>query len=446
MTTGAVTYLQQSRAALQQAKLNILDELYLHLDRDEEPFSVHMEVQVDGHVDGDRLRAAIAEAASRHPIARARLRDSRATDRRYHWEVRESLEEVPLEELDGGAEAERERLQSLSPPVDEAPPFAASLVHDPDGDWVMLNLKHAAGDGMSAARLMGSILRAYGGEDDPVPAVDPLEVRDIQEIVGAESIADRIGRVRALVEHVARFVTPPTRIAPDGGSDEIPGYGFELLKFSAGEAATVMKLKRDGATANDVLLGALAAAIRRWNEDHGQGSARIALMMPVNLRPKEWQFDVVGNYASYVTVHIPEDAQEDLESAIAAAHESTTRIKEDGIAGLIVDLLEFPTVLPTAIKQRLEQLIPLTGNMVVDTAVLSNLGKLDALPRLGGEAGDVKAIWFSPPGRMPLGASFGVATMSDELFVTLRYRHALFDAAAATAFAGLYRDILLGKS
>jgi NRPS condensation-like uncharacterized protein len=443
MIAGAVTDVQQSRAALQEAKLNILDELYLHLDRAEEPFSVHLEVQVEGRVDAERLRDAIAAAAKRHPIARARLRDAAPTDRRYHWEVRDELPEVPLEELDSGAESERERLLSASVPLDEAPPFQMSLVHDPDGDWVMLNLMHAAGDGMSAARLLGSILREYGGEDDPMPDVDPFEVRDIQSIVGAGSIGERLGRIRALVEHVARFTTPPTRIAPQGGDDDVPGYGFELQHFSAADSARVMELKRDGATANDVLLGALAVAIRRWNDERDARSGRIALMMPVNLRPKDWQFDVMGNYASYVTVHIPEDAQEDLGSAIAAAAESTTRIKEDGIAGLIVDLLEFPTFLPTGVKQRLEQLIPLTGNMVVDTAVLSNLGKLDALPHLGGEAGAVRAIWFSPPGRMPLGASFGAATMNDELFLTLRYRHALFDAAGAAEFAGLYRDILL---
>ena len=44
---------------------------------------------------------------------------------------------------------------------------------------------------------------------------------------------------------------------------------------------------------------------------------------------------------------------------------------------------------------------------------------------------------------MPLGASVGVATLAGRLFVTLRYRHALFDAGAA-AFAGLYREALLG--
>jgi hypothetical protein len=34
-------------------------------------------------------------------------------------------------------------------------------------------------------------------------------------------------------------------------------------------------------------------------------------------------------------------------------------------------------------------------------------------------------------------------TLGDELFVTLRYRHALFDAGAAAEFASLYREVLL---
>jgi hypothetical protein len=100
-------------------------------------------------------------------------------------------------------------------------------------------------------------------------------------------------------------------------------------------------------------------------------------------------------------------------------------------------------VLPAGLKRRLQELIPLTGNRTVDTAVLSNLGRLDALPDLGGEAGAVHSVWFSPPGRMPLGTSLGTATLGDELFVTLRYRRALFDAAAAAGFAALYREVLI---
>jgi hypothetical protein len=44
--------------------LNVLDELYLHLDRDAEPWSVQLEAGVEGRVDADRLEAAILEGAS----------------------------------------------------------------------------------------------------------------------------------------------------------------------------------------------------------------------------------------------------------------------------------------------------------------------------------------------------------------------------------------------
>src|SRR3954469_17600844 len=58
------------------ASLNILDELYMHLDREDEPWSVHIEAQVEGSIDPERLLDAVREAARRHPIARARLGES----------------------------------------------------------------------------------------------------------------------------------------------------------------------------------------------------------------------------------------------------------------------------------------------------------------------------------------------------------------------------------
>jgi hypothetical protein len=91
----------------------------------------------------------------------------------------------------------------------------------------------------------------------------------------------------------------------------------------------------------------------------------------------------------------------------------------------------------------LPSLIPLTGNVVVDTASLSNLGVLGGFPPLGHGAGAVTEVWFSPPNRMPLGASFGVATFEGRLQLALRYRHAQFDGDAARAFVRLYREILV---
>ncbi|MEA2427873.1 MAG: hypothetical protein QOF37_1501 [Thermoleophilaceae bacterium] len=429
------------------ARLNILDELYLHLDRDDEPWSVQLEVEVEGTLDGERLAAAVKAAAARHPVARARLADSRGTDVRYQWDVADELAEVPLEIVDctdeEDLEIERRRAYGAVPPLDGPAPFTLTLAHRSGGDSLMLNLHHAAGDGIGALRLMGSILRAYAGEDDPMPDVDQVEARDIGKIVSS-SLGDRLSRGRALAEHVARFATPPARIAEAGGSPDAPPYGFELIELDAPAAQAALSLRAGGATANDVLLGVLGVAVRRWNEQHDGDERRIALMMPVNLRPEEWRFDVLANFASYVTVHLAEDEQHDLETAIAATADRTRRIKEDGIAGLIVDLLQIPTALPTGVKQRLQDLIPLTGDLVVDTAVLSNLGRLQDVPHLGSDGGAVRSVWFSPPGRMPLGLSVGVATLGEKMFVTLRYRRALFDETAAAEFGHLYRDLLTG--
>jgi NRPS condensation-like uncharacterized protein len=427
---------------VQTTPLNVLDELYLHLDREEEPWSVHVEIRVEGRIDAGRLRSAISAAARRHPLARARLARSLATDVRYRWEIADELEDIDFEEVEDGQLTEaRERLLSRTPSLERLGPFAVLLAHDPRGDVIVLNLHHAAGDGLSALRLMASIARAYGGEEDPLPAADPLEVRDVLGMSAAGSVRERLARTRATLDYLARGVSTPARIVPQG-ADGHPGYGFEPLVFEPDEVEQLRAQRSGEATLNDVLLGGLAVAVRGWNERRGAGADAIYLMMPINLRPSEWRLDVVGNFASYVSVRIGSAGLRSLTAAVKAAAESTRRIKEGGVAGLIVELFAPPTVLPTALKQRMQDLIPLTGNLVVDTAVLSNLGRIDSVPRLG-DAGVVREIGFSPPGRMPLGASFGVATLSGRLFVTLRYRHALFDAGAAAEFLALYRRTLL---
>jgi NRPS condensation-like uncharacterized protein len=231
-------------------------------------------------------------------------------------------------------------------------------------------------------------------------------------------------------------------VAHDGG-DRRPGYGFELLALSLDETAAVFAKRGEHATVNDVLLAALAAAIGRWNGEHGRYAGQIALTMPVNLRPAEWRDEVVGNFASYVTILVGARDHGDLDRAIDVTADRTRRIKQDGLAGLIVELLVGPSMLPVAIKRRLQDVIPLTGNRMVDTASLSNLVVLDGWPVLDEGAGVVDAVWFSPPGRAPLGGALGAATVGGRLHVAMRYPRTQFHRDGARAFAALYRDVLI---
>jgi NRPS condensation-like uncharacterized protein len=435
-----------TRAALTSVPLSLLDEHFLNLDHEREPWGVHLEVRVSGRLDRGRLAEAIRAAALRHPMARAQLAPAYPADVAYRWEIVESLEQAPLTVVDCPDEAgladAREALFAVSPSVAVAPPFAVVVARGPGGDTLLLSLHHAAGDGVGAVRLMRSILRAYAGTDDPVPAFDPLSVRDVLALAAAHSWRERLARRRALARAAAGRLAPITRVARDGG-DRRPGYGFELLAFSREETAAVVAKHGEHATVNDVLLAALAAAIGRWNREHARHVGRMALTMPVNLRPAEWRAEVVGNFASYVSVPFAADEYGDLQRAIEATAGRTRRIKEDRLAGLVVELLVGPSLLPVAAKRHLQDLIPLTGDRVVDTASLSNLVLLDGWPALGDEAGHVEAVWFSPPGRAPLGAARGAATVGGRLHVAMRYPRTQFHRDGARAFAALYRDVLI---
>jgi NRPS condensation-like uncharacterized protein len=425
--------------------LSLLDELYLNLDRASEPWTVQYEVRLQQHFDTPRRAGAIAAAARRHPLARARLASWRFQDRSYQWEIDDELGDIPLTVVACDDEAalvrQRDQLFTTTPSLEQPPPFAIVLACGADSDSILLNLHHAAGDGISAARLMLSILRAYAGVEDRVPPLDPLEVHDVRRFSAARSAAERRARRRALATEAWRPFVRWARVAREGGDDR-PAYGFELLSFSPEETRALFARRHGDTTVNDVLLAGLAVAIGRWNAAHGQSAQLMALTMPVNLRPSEWRQEVVANFSSWVTVWIRLEPGEDLSSLVERVGSRTRAIKRDGTGGLAVDLLEVSGRLRISAKRWLQYLIPLTGNVVVDTASLSNLGKLEAIPsQFDGAAVEVA---FSPPGRMPLGVSIGVVTLEDRLHLTLRYRHAQFGPEAAGRFTTLYRNVLLG--
>jgi NRPS condensation-like uncharacterized protein len=288
-----------------------------------------------------------------------------------------------------------------------------------------------------------SIMRAYAGEADPVPPVDPLEVHDVRNVAAARSAGEKSARRRALLAGSLRPFIHPARVAREGGNGR-PAYGFELFALSADESRKVFHGHPDGTTVNDVLLAALAVAIARWNADHGCRPAPIALSMPVNLRPEEWRFEIVSNFASWVTVWVRPGSGEDVSAVAKRVAARTRAIKRDRLGGLAVDLLTIPGNLMIATKRWLQYVKLLTGDIVVDTASFCNLGRLEPLPA-SFERLDA-SVWAAPPSQMPLGVAVGAVTVADRLHIGMRYRHAQFDRTAAHKFMELYRSVLLGQA
>ncbi len=427
-----------------------VDEAIHHLDRRAEPWSIQIEVRVAGGLDERRLRLAVAAALTRHPMARARQVVWRAAQHGYDWEIAERCDLDPFRvvecEDDAGLAAARSALQSLQVPLVESPPLRVWLAHHPGGDVVMLNVSHTASDGLGAFRIMRSLARAYAGVPDPVPDLDPLSVRDLRVELAPDSLHQWVQPLETLFEHLRDASTaPPARIAADGGSDR-PGYGFHLVRLTRPDTAALVAKQHGAATVNDLLLAAFHIAIAAWNEEHDEPCGRIGLMMPVNMRPRERWHEMVANLSLFVRVSTLSSERVTPAAALQAVVAQTRRIKERGTAAALMGVLGHADALPLWIKRALPALLPLTGDRFVDTAVLSNLGRVDEPLSFGADAGEVIETWFSPPARMPLGVALGAVTMAGQLHLGFRYRYPLFDAGAAARFATRYVKALTDVS
>lgn len=421
---------------------SVVDETVHLLDNEVEPWSVQLEVRVAGHLDEARLRAAVAQGLARHPMARARRAVARLRQRRFEWEVTRVADLDPLRVVDcpddDALDAARADLQSIAVPLVESPPLRIRLARHPGGDLVMLNVHHTAIDGYGAIRVLRSIARAYRGRPDPQPDLDVDAGRDVRGLLAADGARERARRFATLLDKARDEVQPTARMAADGGTRK-PGYGFHHRTLAPELTAALGRVE---GTVNDVLLAALHLALEGWNDEHGVASERIGVMMPVNLRPKEWWEEVAGNFSLNVRVATGPADRTSPKAALAAVTEQSNVIKRGGTGASLIEVIGGLASVPVWAKRMVAPVLSFAGSRLVDTALLSNLGELDHPPAFGPDAGETTELWFSAPARMPLGLSMGTVTVGGRLHIAYRYRHPLLDRAAVRRFADRYESTL----
>ncbi|HET9441671.1 MAG TPA: hypothetical protein VFO65_00015 [Acidimicrobiales bacterium] len=108
----------------------------------------------------------------------------------------------------------------------------------------MLNVHHAACDGLGAVRLLDSVARAYAGVEDPEPAVPLAEARDLPaRLAEADRPVRAPPRRRRRTDH--RGLVPPPARMPMGlsvGAVTASGrlhlaFRYRDRQFDAAEAA-----------------------------------------------------------------------------------------------------------------------------------------------------------------------------------------------------------------
>lgn len=408
-----------------------LDEASYHLDSISEPWSVHLDVCLDGPVDEDRLRQAVGVALTRHPRARARATVARQRGADHEWEITPAPDVDPLDVVvcsdDNALQAVRANLQSLAVPLVTSPPLRIRLARHRQGDVVMLNVHHAAGDGIAALRLLRSIARAYAGRSDPVPDTSPEEVQ----------MPARNGRwvqLRALLGELRQAAPRSVHLVPSGGEDR-SGYRLHHLVLDTAQTAALATKAEGGTTVNDLLLAGLHLALDIWNSEHGGAPGRLSVLMPVNLRPKPSWYEVFGNFTFMVPVVTHPEDRSDPTATVATIRRRTRRIKDERTPAAAVRLLDVLQHLPLPAKRSIARLA--ASERVIPTAILSNLGRLEEDLDFGCEL-RAREVWFSPPARMPMGLAVGAVTADGRLHLVFRYRHPLLGPADVASFAYRY--------
>lgn len=425
--------------------LTLLDEALLHLQEARAQWNVQLELDTEQHIDESALRKAVLSSCRRHPLTRARLAPWKRLESSYQWQLTDELDADPVRvvECPDDAALDRIRAEIYTPllDLDVSPAMRIVLARHPGGDLVLMSVSHLIADGVGAVRLMQSIARGYRGEPDPPDPLPLAQARDLGSFLAPKTRGEKWARQLEAVRRFREAIDSPSRIAVVGGTDE-DGFGFVYRQLELGAATTPGLTRRErGTTINDVLLAALHLTVADWNRGHEVPTDRIGVMMPVNIRPADRFWEVVSNITSMVTVSTVPDDRADLATATAAVSAQTHEVGRENRANGLYDLLDATKKTPLALKRLAPRLLPHTGDRFVDTAMLSNLGRIPEPPTLGDEPDSpAPRLWFSPPCDPTCSVAVGVATCGDQLTLVTRYRHEQFDATAAERFT----DALVG--
>ncbi|MFO7169877.1 MAG: wax ester/triacylglycerol synthase family O-acyltransferase [Chloroflexota bacterium] len=405
-----------------------VDAAWLHMDEPTNLMMITGVLMFDTPLDFARLRELIERRLLRFDRFRMRLADPNLRSRSPRWledphfNLRSHLHRISLPSPGGQAALQELVSDLMSTPLDYTKPLWQFHVVENfgSGGAIIARLHHAIADGIALVRVLLSLtddapdgdLRDGPDEaqgDGRAPLLQPLQrtaqlAAQVGEALGAlgdperlaEGVRLGIGGAEALNKLLFMAPDPPTPLKGQLGVEKRAAWSQPV---PLDDIKAVGRMARG--TVNDVLINAVAGALRRYLLRRGAPVAglNIRAVVPVNLRPPDEPIGELGNRFGVVFLALPLGIADPLDRLLELKRRMEA-IKGSPEAVLAFGLLHAIGIAPLQIA---DLAVDLFGQKA--TAVMTNVPGPRAPLYLAGSRVDKVMFWVPQSGHLGLGVS-----------------------------------------
>ena len=359
-------------------RVTAFEALMLAQDTPTHPMIAQIEVLFTGRLKYDLFNASLARTLANHPLLQSLVDNSIRPKR---WIV--YPEQAPYfdwAELDAPL-----RYPNDSDFIDLTQEIGTRVWVRAarDRGRLVLQFHHACTDGTGVLEFTLDLLRTYhaleSNRDDLIPARDRQALRQRDRFHGHT----RWGRLRKLAgaalrgRHWTKMKPIPLGDTVAGAATPRPLETIRHQTLAPNELNQLLAAARaEGATLNDLLLRDFFLILSKWGAHHAKTAEDcLCVCMPVNLRlPHEAPMPAANKVMLSFLYRSPADCA-DAQALLQSLHTETQNIKQTRRGLKILEVLR--------LVMKIQGRIPagLLGKSSFATAVLTNLGRINALAR-----------------------------------------------------------------
>ena len=359
-------------------RVTAFEALMLAQDSPTHPMIAQIEVLFTGHLKYDFFNAALARTLANHPLLQS-LVDNSIRPKRWIVYPEQALY-FDWAELHAPLNYPNDsEFIDLTREIGTRVWVRAAR----DQGRLILQFHHACTDGTGVLEFVLDLLRTYhaleSGRDDLIPARDRQALRQRDRFCGHT----RWGRLRKLAGAALRGRHwTKVRPIPLGGTVAVAGTPRPLKTIRHQTLAPneltqlLANARAAGTTLNDLLLRDLFLILSDWGAERAKTPEdSLCVCMPVNLRlPHEAPMPAANKVMLSFLYRSPADCA-DAQTLLQSLHTETQNIKQTRRGLKILEVLR--------LVMKIQGRIPagLLGKSSFATAVLTNLGRINALAR-----------------------------------------------------------------